>query len=922
MSITDDFFQALVAVAGVSLVVLTIGAVITWRLRQPIERVRSIQWTLAAVVAAIVIRQASLLPSLSVAVLPEANSVAPESGQIARTHSTDSLALLSDAPNETAYPPAESTAEATLGRQSPEAEDDASVAPAPAGRDSFKLAGSLWGTFRAACVAVAALVGSWLVALLFIGRWQLRRLLRSAEPVTDELLCVWKQWPEARQRDLRVLASSKSSVPMTFGVWRPVIVLPKELVDPSGRRELVYCLSHEWEHVRRRDIVTWWFVQLLEPLLWFQPLFWYLRRELRTSQDQVADNSAVQGTGNRVDYAELLMTLVCGRRQRRNRLALTMADRRSNLYRRVELLLSDRLHLADSVRQRVTIGVAGAMAIVAVGLGIVRLEHATAGVIADPGEAAAISDTAKEDKQQATDSLSFSGTVIDKTTKKPIEGAKVVVRRMILKSNERKIIEESKHRTDADGKYSFVIPPEQVAERYLYIELDVEHPDYAWKKGFGYALGMIRKNLRLGDPPFFSRIELTPGETLSGRVVDPDGKPLAGVKMLAYSKADAKDYRDYGSFFRATTDQQGKFTLNVAKGGPSLFWIVPKDFAPQQIISGTKRGDWGDIQVEKGVSVSGRVVNASGEPVAGVWVNLSHEASRNEIKMPVASSMNRSARTDEDGKFQLGPMKPGKHEINVGDYPREITYHKPVRNPIAVQDVFVAQEIEILPQDEQQPITVQAVPHVQFVGQYLNSKGEPCRGHSVTVWGEMDGEWFHTRLRPDAEGKIVGRLPKGLERARLNAITNEHGSLRVRLKKDGPLLSSRDVELGVIEEDVAGVEVIRYHAPVVQIKAVDEKGQQITEFKIAGVYEGDDKLMHPVDGLPTHIFLEKQPDGRYRTSQMLPDTKITFTAKAGGYQDVSETLSLPEREEREITLVMKKKSEEDAKDDESKKSSP
>ncbi len=922
MSLTDDFFQALVAVAGVSLVVLTIGAVITRRLRQPIERVRSIQWTLLALVAAIVIRQACLLPSVSIAVLPEANSVAPEVDQIARTRSTDSLALLSDAPNETANPPAESTAEATLGRQSPEAEDDASVAPAPAGRDSFKLAGSLWGTFRTACVAVAVLVGSWLVALLFIGRWQLRRLLRSAEEVTDESLCIWGQWSEARQRGLRVLVSSKTSVPMTFGVWRPVIVLPKELVAPGSRRELAYCLSHEWEHVRRRDIVTWWLVQLLEPLLWFQPLFWYLRRELRTSQDQVADNSAVQGSGNRTDYAELLMGLVCGRRQRRNRLALTMADRRSSLYRRVELLLSDRFRLADSARRRVTVGLTGAMAIVAVGLGILRLEPATASVVADQGEAATASDTTKEDRQQASDSLSFSGTVIDKTTKKPIKGAKVVVRRMILKSSERKIIEESKHRTDADGKYRFVIPPEQVAERYLYIELDVEHPDYAWKKGFGYALGMIRKNLRLGDPPFFSRIELTPGETLSGRVVDPDGKPLAGVKMLAYSKADAKDYREYGSFFRAETDQQGKFTLSLAKGGPSLFWIVPKDFAPQQILSGTKRGEWGDIQLETGVSVSGRVVNASGEPVAGVWVNLSHEASRNEIKMPVASSMNRSAMTDENGHFKLGPMKPGKHEINVDGYPEEITYHKQARNPITIQDVFVAQEIEILPQDEQQPITVQAVPHVQFVGQYLNSKGETCRGHSVSVWGDMNGQWWHKRLPPDSEGKIVGRLPKGLQKARLDAITNEHGSLRVRLKKDGPLLSPRDVELGAVESDIAGIEVIRYHAPVVQIKAVDEKGQQITDLKIAGIYEGDDELMHPVGGLPTHILFKKQTDGRYRTSQMLPDTKVTFTANADGYHDASETLSLPEREEREITLVMKKNSKEDAESGESKKSSP
>jgi len=499
--------------------------------------------------------------------------------------------------------------------------------------------------------------------------------------------------------------------------------------------------------------------------------------------------------------------------------------------------------------------------------------------------------------------------VIDKTTKKPIQDAKVVVRRMILKANERRILEETEHRTDSDGHYSFVIPPEQVAERYLYIELDVEHPAYAWKKRFGYALSMIRKNLRLGDPPFFSRIELWPAEPLTGRVVDPEGQPLAGVKLLAYSKADTKDFSDYGSFFRTQTDQQGRFTFNMVQGGPSLFWIVPKDYAPQQFVSGTKRGDWGDIRLEKGVSLSGRVVNVSGEPVAGVWVNLSHIASQREIHVPVGSAMNRSARTDEDGSFRLNPMKPGKCRIEVGGFPREITYYKPARNPVVVPDVFVPREIEILPQAAQRPITIQAVPHVRFVGQYVNSKGEPCGGHEVSVWGKMNGLFFHTYLRPDSKGRIVGRLPKGLQRTRLDAITNEHGSLRVRLKKDGPLLKNRNLDLGTIEDDVTGVEIIRYIAPIVQIKVVDEKEQPISEFKIAGVYETDDELIHPVSGLPTHIFFEKQADGRYRTSQMLPDTKMTFTVKADGYEDASETLSLPERAEREITLVMKKTSE-------------
>src|SRR5207248_8938427 len=97
------------------------------------------------------------------------------------------------------------------------------------------------------------------------------------------------------------------------------------------------------------------------------------------------------------------------------------------------------------------------------------------------------------------EALHYAGVVKDKDTDKPIAGATVVVRRSALRSEENRVIQETRHTTGADGTYRFTIPPEQVADRYLYIELDVEHPDYATRAGFGYALSMIRKNEGLGE---------------------------------------------------------------------------------------------------------------------------------------------------------------------------------------------------------------------------------------------------------------------------------------------------------------------------------------------------------------------------------------------------------------------------------------
>ena len=136
------------------------------------------------------------------------------------------------------------------------------------------------------------------------------------------------------------------------------------------------------------------------------------------------------------------------------------------------------------------------------------------------------------------ETLNYTGKVKEIGTGKPIAGATVVVRRSIHKpDNEKTILQETRHTTDADGDYSFTIPPEQVAERSLYIELDVEHPDYATQAGFGDGLAFIRQEEAKGQRPFFTNISLRPAKPIFGRVETPDGMPAQGVEILVFSRA-------------------------------------------------------------------------------------------------------------------------------------------------------------------------------------------------------------------------------------------------------------------------------------------------------------------------------------------------------------------------------------------------
>jgi RNA polymerase sigma factor (sigma-70 family) len=540
-------------------------------------------------------------------------------------------------------------------------------------------------------------------------------------------------------------------------------------------------------------------------------------------------------------------------------------------------------------------------------------EGTTAFLFADPlaerdTEAPPSADTKKPDKGET---LHYSGKVTDMETGKPIAGAVVTVRRSLYGDPEVKeedrLVEETKHTTDATGTYRFIIPPEQSSKRYLYIELDAEHPEYAPRKRFGYALGMIRKNEKMGGRPFFEHVQLWPGKAITGVILTADGKPAAGVRVLSYSNTEKRKPNEfeYGSFADACTDASGRFRLTLITPGPAAFWILPDEYAPSTHgLLNNRRGDLGTFTLQTGIRIRGKVLDVRGKPLAGVIINA-RSRDRNEALagLAVADSRNRSAVSDEKGEFQMRPLPPGTYDVQPGRY-AEDSSGKPLRRP--VPGVFIPQRLML--KADTGPLEIRAVPHVLIEAQYLDGKGKQSRGHECHIFGRMDKQFWFGEGKPDKNGKIVAQVPHGLEDVRIHLATNEHGVLRWRLKKGDPLNNAHEIKLGTVNDDVKGIELFHYKAPVLVIDGVDKDKRQVKGFKAQVVYGSGkspkEKNSFFVNGVQGDVYLEKQEDGRWRSSQLLPDEDITVTVRAEGYQPRSTKLRLPEAEIRELELVL------------------
>ena len=147
------------------------------------------------------------------------------------------------------------------------------------------------GTLAAAGWAIGILVC--LVPMVRTLR-RLRLLRRTAR--------VWKEGGAAT-----ILRHEDVAVPMTFGVLQPVVLLPNDISEWSDA-DVERALTHEIEHVRRRDWPVHLFVRFICALYWFHPVVWRAGRQLYLEADRACDDAVVR-RGDGDAFADQLVAL-------------------------------------------------------------------------------------------------------------------------------------------------------------------------------------------------------------------------------------------------------------------------------------------------------------------------------------------------------------------------------------------------------------------------------------------------------------------------------------------------------------------------------------------------------------------------------------------------------------------------------------
>ncbi len=624
-----DWTMAGLACAAKAAVVLTGAGLLAFGLKKRAAATRHLVWSLGLAGAVLLLPMGLALPNWGLPVL------------VAKAESSVARSIPASKPGRVELPEAASAVvrKARLDTSEVVARAERSpiqvAAPRRISPEAWLLV--LWG---AGTMAV--------LAWFSVGWAAIWRLGRMAEPITD------RRWvEEAREAADRIGVAGKvillrggaASMPVTWGVLRPVILLPGEADEwPSDRRRAV--LMHELAHVHRRDGLTQFLGVAACAVYWFNPMAWWAASRLRTEREQACDDLVLEAGERPSNYAAQLLGVARSLRPSPALSPAAMAMARpSGLEHRLVAILDASRNRRGPARWLVAsclVVVLGASATLAA----VRL-------VARGGERPMV-----------------SGQVVGSDGKSAVEGADVVVLLSRLASqypfkDPAKAEVLGRGRSDARGQFRVEMADVKVTS-------DDSLLLAATARGSGFAL---RKLNDLAGP-VAEPIRLAPEQPIEVKLVDLEGSPIAGAEVQLKGAYPASGWEGLNSGTLTSealpelaavwrSDAAGQFRLRGIGPDQSLaLQVRAPGFGSQGLRIDTKANvRTATLTLGRARIVEGRVtLGEGGPPAVGARVHTKSMSSKEGIGMTLGVA---DATTDADGRYRIEAAPGGGIRVEV-----------------------------------------------------------------------------------------------------------------------------------------------------------------------------------------------------------------------------------------------------------------
>jgi hypothetical protein len=470
----------------------------------------------------------------------------------------------------------------------------------------------------------------------------------------------------------------------------------------------------------------------------------------------------------------------------------------------------------------------------------------------------------------AARAVEYSGRVVD-LDGNPVKGAKVYLVQLAVEQN----IVTPAQLSDAEGNFS-ITEKNELKERYAFANAVVV------AEGFGVGGMRIDKGKRL-------LIKLREATLLTVAFVDEEGRPVRDLNVRTQMITNGGGISTAWFFhppkempiLRGQTDGNGEVRLkNCPRGGRIQLAVDDERFAHLAYDNGILLSDEesmraGPIVLKKGASISGRLVDETGKPGAGVRVAAQAISPASGGAVGVS---------DAEGFYHL-------KQLSGGNYNLEVIAKFPEVAPWTAR----AQQITLAAGEQRSDVAIKLIAGGMIRGKIVaEDNGEPIPEIHVGLQGPAN---------PKNSGAVQMTLTKADGSFALRAPAGEqYIYIAMSSAPDGFKLPEKTDET-VNLEDGKTVEV-NFKLPrgpkikMLRGRVVDELGKPAGECEVwvEPVVDAMDRM-----NIGEAYMVESAADGSFEFRRFYPHVKLR--AKKDG-QATAEAVELKEGEDREVALKL------------------
>lgn len=221
--------------------------------------------------------------------------------------------------------------------------------------------------------------------------------------------------------------------------------------------------------------------------------------------------------------------------------------------------------------------------------------------------------------------------------------------------------------------------------------------------------------LQTGDRRDVGKVVLEPGGLLLGRLLGPQGQPVAGAEVRT------KGPRTSGgqAVDLVETDGEGRFALGAWGPGQARLEITPEDheelLVPDVAVAPGRVVDLGVLYLRSGGRIEGVLVTPEGDPVLGqkVWAFATDAWSRSADGTAESHGQTQvETTTDDEGRFVVGGLAEGVFELIAQAPGHALSHLRGVRTGQTVR--FALREAATLLLDVRDAVTGAPVEHANI----------------------------------------------------------------------------------------------------------------------------------------------------------------------------------------------------------------